>query len=414
MANRDGHFDSHFHVLDPGYLRPYLDAFASELTATGYMSLTIGGYQDSIAHFGEWIQRKSIALEAIDDDAVAGFASHRCACSGGRKQKRVSQKYVARVRRFVCYLRERGVVKARENVGEFPIPIVVELGEWLLRHRGVSTRTVERHKRLVTHLLLKLGDDSANYDVESIRRVICAEASSHRPATAQSLATTLRVYLRFLVSKGLCRPGLDRAVPQVANWKLSALPRYLVASDVERLIASCDVEKPNGIRDRAILLLLARLGLRAGDVFGMRIDDIDWREATLRVRGKGRREVRLPLPQDAGDAVLAYLVQARPRVAIDRMFLCANGPHRPLATSSGISNIVGLALRRAGISDPPSRGANLLRHSAATTMLRAGATLDAVATVLRHRSSDTTAHYAKVDIAMLRQVAQPWPGDVSC
>jgi site-specific recombinase XerD len=294
------------------------------------------------------------------------------------------------------------------------MPIVIEFCEWLLRHRGVSTRTIERHERLITQLLPELGSDTANYDVETIRRVICAESHSHRPATAQSVATSLRVYLRFLVFKGQCRPGLDQAVPRVANWRLSALPRYLVADDVERVIAACDVSKPHGVRDRAILLLLARLGLRGGDVFAMRIDDIDWREATLRVRGKGRREVRLPLPQDAGDAVLVYLEQARPQVAIDRVFLCANAPHRPLATSSGISDIVRLALRRAGIADPPSHGANLLRHSAATTMLRAGATLDAIATVLRHRSSDTTAHYAKVDIAMLRQVAQPWPEGVPC
>jgi site-specific recombinase XerD len=414
MANRDRCFDAHSHVLDPGCLRPYLDDFASELAVAGYTSLTVGGYQDSIAHFGEWIQRKSVALDAIDDAVVASFASHRCACSGGRKQKRVSRKYVARVRRFVCYLRGRGVVKASENAPGLPMPIVVEFCDWLLCHRGVSTRTIERHRRLITLLLPKLGSDRANYDVEAIRRVICAESHSHRPATAQSLATTLRVYLRFLVFKGLCRPGLDQAVPRVANWRLSALPRYLVADDVERLIASCDVAKPQDMRDRAVLLLLARLGLRGGDIVAMRIDDIDWREATLRVRGKARREVRLPLPQDVGDAVLAYLVEARPQVAVDRVFLCANAPHRSLATSASVSDIVRVALWRAGITDPPSRGANLLRHSAATTMLRAGATLHAIATVLRHRSPDTTAHYAKVDVAMLRQVAQPWPEGAPC
>lgn len=192
------------------------------------------------------------------------------------------------------------------------------------------------------------------------------------------------------------------------------MPRYLMADDVERVIASCDDSKPQGIRDRAILLLLARLGLRAGDICAMRVDDIDWREATLRVRGKGRREVRLPLPQDAGDALLTYLEEVRPRVSIDRMFLCANAPIRPLATSASVSDIVRFALQRAGIANPPSRGANLLRHSAATMMLRAGATLDAISTVLRHRSSDTTAHYAKVDIAMLQQVAQPWPEGMPC
>lgn len=146
----------------------------------------------------------------------------------------------------------------------------------------------------------------------------------------------------------------------------------------------------------------------------MRLDDITWNEGTLRVRGKGRREVKLPLPQDAGDALLDYLELARPRVGDDRIFLRSSAPYRPFAAPCAISDVVRLALKRAGITDPPSRGANLLRHSAATAMLRAGATLDAIGTVLRHRSSDTTAHYAKVDVAMLRQVAQPWPGDASC
>ena len=393
---------------------PYLDGFAAELAAAGYTRLTVSGYLQSIAHFGEWAQRTRIAFEDIDDNIIARFARHRCKCSGGRRQKRVSREYVARVQRFVRYLREQGTVKASEDERGFPdLPIVMELREWLLRHRGVSIRTVERYERLITKLLPSLGDAS-QYDVKTVRRVICDAAHCHAPATAQSVVTALRMYLRFLASKGQCRPGLDKAVPPVANWRLSALPRYLMADDVERLIASCDTSKPHGVRDRAILLLLARLGLRAGDIFAMRIDDIDWHEATLRVRGKGRREVRLPLPQDAGDALLAYLEEVRPRVNSVRVFLCANAPIRPLATSSGVSDIVRLALRRAGIANPPSRGANLLRHSAATMMLRAGATLDAISTVLRHRSSDTTAHYAKVDIAMLRQVAQPWPEGAPC
>jgi site-specific recombinase XerD len=138
----------------------------------------------------------------------------------------------------------------------------------------------------------------------------------------------------------------------------------------------------------------------------------EWLQGTLRVRGKGRREVRLPLPQDAGDALLDYLRQGRPGVDDDRIFLRSSAPYRPFAGPCAISDVVRLAVKRAGIADPPSRGTNLLRHSAA--MLRAGATLDAIGTVLRHRSTDTTAHYAKVDVTMLQQIAQPWPGDASC
>ena len=164
------------------------------------------------------------------------------------------------------------------------------------------------------------------------------------------------------------------------------------------------------MRDRAILLLLARLGLRAGDIVSLHLNDLDWRQATLSVRGKGRRETRLPLPQDAGDAVLAYLERARPRVGLDRVFFMLNAPIRPLTGSDVVTNIVRAAIRKAGI-DAPMKGAGLLRHSAATAMLRGGATLDMVGAVLRHRSPDMTAHYAKVDVTMLQQIAQPWPGD---
>jgi site-specific recombinase XerD len=228
------------------------------------------------------------------------------------------------------------------------------------------------------------------------------------------MTTALRGYLRFLAAAGICPPGLEQAVPLVPQWRLSSLPRYLCAADVERLIASCDLDTVHGMRDRAILLLFARLGLRVGDVCGMQLDDIDWGTGTVLVSGKGRREVRLPLPQDAGDALLAYIDQARPIVPEERIFLRSCAPYRPFTNPSSISCVVSLALRRAGIKNPPSRGGNLLRHSAATAMLRGGATLQSVGAVLRHRSLDTTAHYAKVDLPMLQQIAQPWPGERSC
>ena len=165
--------------------------------------------------------------------------------------------------------------------------------------------------------------------------------------------------------------------------------------------------------DHAILLLLSRLGLRAGDIVAMKLDDVDWRCGTLRVQGKSHREALLPLPQHVGDARLAYLERGRPRSEGTRMFLTVVAPTRPFASSSAVSDIVRFALARAGVRNPPSRGAHLLRHSAATAMLRAGSSLT-IATVLRHRSPETTAHYAKVDVAMLQQNAQPWPGGDPC
>ena len=230
----------------------------------------------------------------------------------------------------------------------------------------------------------------------------------------KTMTTALRGYLRFLGTLGLCRAELVHAVPTIPQWRLSAMPRYLPAVNVERMIASCNASKACGVRDKAILLLLARLGLRAGDVLDLQLGHVCWTDGTLRVCGKGRREVCLPLPQEVGDALLDYICRARPVSDSDVVFLRSIAPYQPFAGSSTISTVVRWALVRAAISDPPSRGANLLRHSAATSMLRAGATLDTIGAVLRHRSATTTAHYAKVDIPMLLEVAQLWPGAASC
>ena len=230
---------------------------------------------------------------------------------------------------------------------------------------------------MIMRLLAGLGNDPEAYDAALVRRVILDEAKRSSPPHVKTMTTAIRGYLRFLATAGLCRPGLDHAVPIIPQWRLSALPRYLPASSVEHVMACCDLTKPHGVRDRAILLLLARLGLRAGDIMTMRLDDIAWNEGAIRVCGKGRREIRLPLPQDAGDAILDYLSRARPSVDDVRIFLRSSAPFRPFKGPSVISGVVRLALERAGIADAPTRGANLLRHSAATSMLRAGASLDA-------------------------------------
>jgi site-specific recombinase XerD len=292
---------------------------------------------------------------------------------------------------------------------------VIEFEDWLRHHRGIGERTISGHVYVLSRRLLPaLGGDPACYDASLVRQVILDGARNHSPTYIKRVAMVLRQYLQFLAACGDCRPWLDRAIPRMVRWRAATLPRYLSLTDVERIIAACDPAMPGGVRDRAILLLLARLGLRAGDILDMRLDDVEWQQGTLRVRGKGRREVRLPLPQDAGNALLHYLKTTRPRVACERIFLRSEAPYLPFTESAAISKIVRRALTRAGITNAPSQGAHLLRHSVATAMLRSGATLDAIGAVLRHRSIETTAHYAKVDIPALHQIAQSWPGDVSC
>lgn len=312
-----------------------------------------------------------------------------------------------------CFLQKEGAARPPLKVAS-PYPLLDEYQSWLRVHRGLAERTIARHLRHLHKLLPGLGTATLDYDAARIRNVVREWRERTGPADLRTITSALRSYLRFLAGVGLCRPNLDHAIPPVLQWRLSSMPRYLAAADVERIIASCDQLTRGRLRDRAILLLLARLGLRAGDVAGLSLGDIEWTSRMLRLSGKARSQVRLPLPQDVGDALLAYIEQERPHVHQEAVFLSMIAPYRPFAQSSHVSTIVALALKRAGISDPPSTGACLLRHLAATSMLRSGATLEAVGTVLRHRSLDMTAHYAKVDVAMLEQIAQPWPGELVC
>lgn len=399
-----------------GCVQPYVEGFAAQLVASGYTVLSTRDAVTSATHFGRWMDLCGIGIDTVTASTVVRFATHDCMCPGAGEHHRLpSRRFTARVRRFVEYLRSVGlgrrIAAPRPKAGPAPL---IGFRTWMTRHRGVTSRTIERYEDLVGKMLPALGDDPGSYDASLVRRVLLDVIRGRSHAYAKGFVTALRAFLRFLATEGRCQACIVEAVPTIYDWKLSALPRYLETDDVERVIASCNLKKPHGVRNRAVLLLLARLGLRAGDIVGMRLDDLDWEAGTVRVRGKGRKEVCLPLPQETGEALIEYLVHVRPTADTDRVFLCANAPVRPFATSAAVSDIVRVALGRAGISDPPTKGAHLLRHSAATTMLRSGASLDAIATVLRHDSSDTTAYYAKVDIDLLLQVTQPWPEGASC
>lgn len=399
-------------LMDAGFLAPWIAEFACSLEALAHSDLTIRGYTDSARHFSAWVCDAGLQLGSLGKEAVDGFARHHCRCAGGRHWDKVSARYVRRAGRFVAFLAERGVGPAAAAAPvEIIHPQILDYQRWLSVHRGLSDRSVSRQGRMLKRLLVALGDEPQAYSAATIRAAVRAEAQRCSPSHVRTMTSALRGYMRFLAASGLCRPGLDQAVPPVLQWRLSALPRYLPAADVERLIATRDLSNPLDLRDRAALLLLARLGLRAGDVCSLRLDDFDWVAGSVRVCGKSRRSVSLPLPQDVGDAVLGYIENGRPMTVEDRLFLRSKAPYRPFRTSSSISYIVDRALRRAGVEDPPSKGASLLRHSAATTMLRSGATLEAVGALLRHRSLDMTAHYAKVDVNMLETIAQPWPGE---
>ena len=218
--------------------------------------------------------------------------------------------------------------------------------------------------------------------------------------------------MRFLAATGQCSEGLIHAVPRFASYQLASTPRFLEPEDIEKVIDACNDQDVIGARDRAVVLLLARLGLRASEVAELTFDAVDWRNGRIAVCGKGRRQQWLPLPQQVGDAIVTYLRGGRPPLPVPQVFISALAPRRPM-TRQAVSGVVAAALRRAGIK-APHNGAHLLRHSAATAMLRKGVSLAGVGAVLRHRSPQTTAHYAKVDFALLREIVQPWPEATSC
>lgn len=283
---------------------------------------------------------------------------------------------------------------------------------WMVRHRGLMPSTLEAYCSDLSKLVSALGGEPTRYTALGVRKFILDRAAHHSAGHARHVASAVRAFLRFLVATGQCAPGLVAAVPRIATWRFASLPRFVSADKVEKIVAACDRRTRMGKRDYAILLLLARLGLRAGDISALRVSDIDWQRGELLLFGKGRRQARLPLPQDAGNAILAYIMRARAATEDDHVFIHVRRPWRALSNCA-IINIVYRAIRHSGVT-VPFRGAHLFRHSLATLMLRNGAPLQTIARVLRHRSIETTSIYAKVDLKLLREVAQPWPEAMPC
>jgi site-specific recombinase XerD len=393
----------------------YLDTFVSTLLAGRYSKVTIQRYIRSAAHLTHWQGQCGKSLADLDGASVREFKRHlhRCRCKGFQ---RVNEYDLRGARVFIRHLREElGVPSSadRSAIGAAVPALFVTFCDWMRQHHGTRDTTLETYRRTIVDVLQALGTETQHFDAAQLRAFALDRVGRHGRCQAKVVITALRVFLRYLVATAQCPVGLDAAIPTVAGWRLSALPRYLPAADVDRVLAACDPATIVGSRDHAILLLLSRLGLRAGDIYALRLGDIDWAQATVEVLGKSRRRVQLPLSQEVGDALMHYLAM-RPAVNSDYVFLRVRAPIRPFPkNTTAVSNIVKCAIHRAGVC-APAHGAHLLRHSAATKLLAEGASLESIAVLLRHRSLDTTAHYAKVDIKSLRRLAPPWPGISPC
>jgi integrase/recombinase XerD len=313
---------------------------------------------------------------------------------------------------LISYLRRAGVggLPPEVAVGSGALDLVVEeYRRYLVGERALTAGVVRGYTRLAREFLTACeqpdGLGLSELSAASVTDYVVAQCRGRRPGSAKFLVTGLRSVLRFLFLAGHTRHQLAFAVPTVAHWGAGNLPRALSPETVAALLASCDQNTLDGRRDRAILALLARLGLRAGEVAGLELDDLDWGAGEISVHGKGNRRERLPLPVDVGEALVAYL-RGRPRAGCRTVFLRLSAPITGL-TVSGVTAVVYRACARAGL---PPAGAHRLRHSAASAMLAGGGTLAEVGQVLRHARLETTAIYAKVDRVALRALARPWPG----
>ena len=391
----------------------YIDDFAEWLRERGHPASSRSFMLRSLASWTDWLTEKSFTAQ----DFVAGYEACRRELSEHgrvRYQRGPNRNSLAAAAALIRFLRERGVLAAAQP----PLspherwPLLKQFRQWTRQHRGVTNGTMDRYECYVADFIKALGVVPANYSAAAVRGFVITRSDGHKVATAQMIATAVRAFLRFLAATGECSEGLQHAVPRVAAYQLAATPRFLEPEDLEKVIAACSDQDAVGARDRAVVLLLARLGLRASEVAELTFDAIDWQNGRIAVCGKTRRQDWLPLPQEVGDAIVTYLRRGRPSLPVPQVFISALAPRRPM-TRSAVSGVVCQALRRAGVK-AAHHGAHLLRHSAATAMLRNGVSLAGIASVLRHRSPKTTAHYAKIDFDLLGEISQPWPGVRSC
>jgi integrase/recombinase XerD len=399
-------------ALRAGPLGKHVDGFVESLGLAGYEPASIHDKVLLAAQLGHWLEHRRLGVRDLDEDRMGEFLRYR------RRRYRPRRGALTTLVQCLRHLRTAGelaplVVPVKQGTAAI---IEEQYATYLREERGLVRATLINYLPLVDRFLLdRFGRGAvrlAQLKAADVTRFVRRRAQTMSSTRAKLLVTALRSFLRFVFLRGETASDLTAAVPTVADWRHAALPRFIPAADVHRILRACDRSTPTGRRDYAVLLLLARLGLRTGEVVHMELGDIDWQAGELVVRGKGARHERLPLPKDVGAALVDYLRRDRARCASRRVFICMRAPHRGFAGPVAVCTIVRRAIERAGLQ-PPTKGAHLLRHSLATDLLRRGASLAEIGDLLRHRHPDTTMLYAKVDLATLRQIAPRWPGGAS-
>jgi site-specific recombinase XerD len=382
--------------------------FAERLERLGYTFGTRCQHMTLVAHLSRWLVREGLDTAELTVTVARRYVAMRAAAGYRAFRSRSS------LDPLLCYLRDVGAAPDEPPVVPTAVDVLVErFRTYLLSERGlkpnVATYYVLSVRPFVSAVVVGDAVDVASVSARVVTAFLSRLARSLAPKTVQGRASALRALLRFWFLDGVTDTDLSVSVLKVAH-RSSGLPKGLPAEHVTALLASCDTRSANGLRDLAILTMLARMGLRSSEVAGLQLDDVDWRHGEVVVRGKGGHRDRLPLPGDVGQVLADYLRSGRPAGALDRrVFVRVKAPHRGL-TNTGVTEVVNAAAHRAGLG---TVYAHRLRHSAATAMLAAGAPLAEIGQVLRHRSLLTTAVYAKVDIEALRGLAMPWPQEVA-
>lgn len=384
----------------------YIEPFGARLRALGYTPFTHRAKVRFVSQFARWADARQLTAETVDEASLEKAIKHRPTCVAERRST---------LHQFLEHLRETGIAAPPAASGNSSPAAVLEqrYAAYLRNERGLVAVTLVNYLGFIHRFLaerFKRGEAKPiDLTLRDVADFMLRHVQAMSPRRAQLMGTALRSFLRFLFLTSDTAVDLSLAVPSVRQFRKAAVPKYLVAEEVEQVVSACDRTTPVGRRDRAILLLLARLGLRAGEVVKLDLDDIRWREGELLVRGKGGIHDRLPLPKDVGEALAVYLRRDRPACSSRSVFLRVRAPRRGFESAAAVTTIVERAVDRSGLS-PSLRGAHLLRHSLATGMIRRGATMAEIGQLLRHRSPETTELYAKVDFEGLRGVSLPWPG----
>lgn len=385
----------------------HLAEFLATLAAAGYAETTQHEKRRAISPFIRWVRDAGIAVVDLDDARARAFLTR-----WSRRPRKHRDAARAALLQFLDHLRTAGVVPPRPSVPSPPSELLVQRYlDHLRDDRGLCARSIEVYSPFVRAFVVaqRLPAGVLALDASAVRRHLLDQSQSRSVSFVKLLTATLRSFLRFYFLDGATATDLSRAVPPVRRWRLAPAPPLVTAEEVERVIAATDRSTPRGRRAFAILLLLARLGLRAGEVVALELDDIHWDVGEIVVRGKGRLHSRLPLLDDVGEALALYLRDARGPSTSRRVFLRRIAPHVALSGPTAVCLIAREALRRAGLRPVGRVGAHIFRHGLATQMIRRGASLAEISQVLRHRSITTTQLYAKVDFEGLRGVAMPWP-----